>query len=172
MGVNVSGCIVTVRVCHNQCLITGEYFFHKFQTKCLCLFSGKITFRCICRIKADDVMMTFDLGRFLILVKPGICDLTFFIERQRIAIQSVHVEFFTENAPVKFIQDLFSCLFIMLKKQVINGSGVISISAFDVLKNCHLFHLPFAKPVFVIGKVLRCTDGFQIRLQGNVLRHC
>ena len=163
---------MTVCVCHNQCLIAGKYFFRKFQTKCLCLFPGQSTFRPICRIKADDVMVAFDLGTVLIFMKPGIRDLTFFIERHRIAIQSVHVEFFTENAPVKFIQDLFNRLFIMLKKQIINGSGVISISAFDVLKNCHLFHLPVAKPVFVIGKGLRCTDGFQIRLQGNVLRHC
>lgn len=98
--------MVGIRISENDYKILMERAKSKSSDPEKVNFS-KYLFRCICRIKADDVMMTFDLGRFLILVKPGICDLTFFIERQRIAIQSVHVEFFTENAPVKFIQDLF-----------------------------------------------------------------
>ena len=65
MCMYVSRLGAAVCVDDNQCWITREIFSSKFQTKLLYPFSGKSVFCCVCRIKADDIMMAFNI--FLLL---------------------------------------------------------------------------------------------------------
>ena len=54
---NVARTIVTICMCDNKCLKTRKVFLCKIETKGLCTFTGKITFRCVSRIKIDDKMI-------------------------------------------------------------------------------------------------------------------
>lgn len=67
----------------------------KLNTDSLCSFAGKSVFRHIGRIKADDIVMTFDIRAFPILMKMHICQFAFFIKRHRITVQSIHIKFFS-----------------------------------------------------------------------------
>ena len=73
MGMNISRFIVAVSMSNHQCLISGKHLLCKFQTDCLCLLSGKSVFCNIGWIVADNLVVTFDIFTFLILVKMSIC---------------------------------------------------------------------------------------------------
>ena len=73
VGMDISGFIVAIGVSNYQCLISGKHLLCKFQTDCLCLLSGKSVFCNIGWIVADNVVVTFDIFMFLILMKMSIC---------------------------------------------------------------------------------------------------
>ena len=151
VGMDISGFIVAIGVSNHQRLISGKHLLCKFQTDCLCSLSGKSILCNIGRIVADNVVMTFDVFTFLILMKMSICQFAFFVKRHRITVQSIHIKLFSQDASSGFIYYLFPGFFIMFKQKVIDSSRVISISAFNVFYDCHSYHLPVSVPLFSIG---------------------
>ena len=73
VSMDISGFIVAIGVSNYQCLISGKHLLCKFQTDCLCPLSGKSVFCNIGWIVADNVVVTFDIFMFLILMKMSIC---------------------------------------------------------------------------------------------------
>ena len=59
MGMDVAGMVSAVCVGDHHRLIAWEILFCKFQTKLLCPFPSKPTFRYVRWIETDDVMVTF-----------------------------------------------------------------------------------------------------------------
>ena len=151
VSMDISGFIVAIGVSNYQCLISGKHLLCKFQTDCLCSLSGKAVFCNIGWIVADNVVMTFDVFTFLILMKMSICQFAFFVKRHRITVQSIHIKLFSQDASTGFIYNLFPGFFIMFKQKVIDSSRVICISAFNVFYDCHSYHLPVSVPLFSIG---------------------
>ena len=80
MCVDITGVVATVCMGDNQCLVTWKIFSGKFQTKLLCPFPGKSDFCCVCRIKADDIMMAFNIFLLLVFIEFLICHSTVLVE--------------------------------------------------------------------------------------------
>ena len=121
VGMNISGLIVAIGMSNHQCPISGKHLLCKFQTDCLCSFSGKSILCNIGRIVADNVVVTFDIFTFLIFVKMSICQFAFLVKRHRITVQSIHVKLFSQDASPGFIYNLFPGFFIMFKQKVIDS---------------------------------------------------
>ena len=151
MGMDISGFIVAVSMSNHQCLISGKHLLCKFQTDCLCAWSGKFVFSNIGWIVADNVVVTFDVFTFLILMKMSICQFAFFVKRHRITVQSIHIKFFSKDTSTGFINNLFSGFLIVFKQKIIDSSRVICISAFNVFYDCHSYHLPVLVLLFSVG---------------------
>ena len=151
VGMDISGFIMTIGVSNYQGLISGKHLLCKFQTDCLCSLTGKSIFCNIGWIVADNVVVTFDIFTFLILVKMSICQFTFLVKRHRITVQPIHIKLFSQDASTGFIYNLFPGFFIMFKQKVIDSSRVICISAFNVFYDCHSYHLPVSVPLFSRG---------------------
>ena len=151
MGMDISGFIVAVSMSNHQCLISGKHLLCKFQTDCLCAWSGKFVFSNIGWIVADNVVVTFDIFTFLILVKTSICQFTFLVKRHWITVQPIHIKFFSKDTSTGFINNLFSGFLIVFKQKIIDSSRVICISAFNVFYDCHSYHLPVLVLLFSVG---------------------
>ena len=54
--------VMPIRVSADDGRMTGEVFFAEFQAKCLCLFHGQAVVGCISWVKADDILVTFDIN--------------------------------------------------------------------------------------------------------------
>jgi len=70
VDVDVSRMVMPIRVSADDGRVTGEVFFTEFQAKYLCLFHGQAVVGCISWVKADDILVAFDitmLGIFTIL---------------------------------------------------------------------------------------------------------
>lgn len=80
MRMDVSGLVATICVGDNQCLITWKIFSGKFLTKLLRPFPGKSAICCVCRIKADDIMMAFNIFLLLVFIEFLICHSTVLVE--------------------------------------------------------------------------------------------
>ena len=80
MRMDVTGLVATVCMSDNQCLITREIFLDKFQTKLLRPFPGKSAFCCVCRIKADNIMMAFNIFFLLIFIEFLSCHSAILVE--------------------------------------------------------------------------------------------
>ena len=172
MGMHISRFIVTIGMRDNQCLVSWKHLFRKFHTDGLCSFPGKTIFCHISRIVADDVVMTFDVRAFSVFMKMHICQLAFFIKRHRITVQSIHIKFFSHDAPTGFIDNLFPGFFIVFKQKLVDGIRVICISAFNVFYDCHSYHLPVSALLFLAEISQQCTDGFHFPQQETGNRQC
>ena len=53
--------VVPIRVSADDGRMTGEIFRTKLQAKCLCFFHGQAVVGCIAWVKADDILVTFDI---------------------------------------------------------------------------------------------------------------
>ena len=67
VDVDVSRMVVSIRVGADDGRVTGEIFRTKLQAKGLCLFHSQAVVGCIFGIKADDILMTFDITMLSIL---------------------------------------------------------------------------------------------------------
>ena len=61
VDMDVSRIVVPIRVSADDGRMTGEVFFAEFQAKSLCLFRGQPVVGCIAWVKADDILVTFDI---------------------------------------------------------------------------------------------------------------
>ena len=66
MYVNVTAAVVPVGVGADDCLMTGKVFFTEIFAKCLCHIYGQAVVGYVLWVKADDVVMAFDILPFLI----------------------------------------------------------------------------------------------------------
>ena len=65
--------VVPIRVSADDGRMTGEVFFAEFQAKCLCFFHGQAVVGCISWVKADDILVTFDITMLGVLAIPTVC---------------------------------------------------------------------------------------------------
>ena len=81
--------VVPIRVSADDGGMTGEVFFAEFQAKCLCLFHGQAVVGCISWVKADDILVTFDITMLGILTILAVCQQTGCCKREIAALKGV-----------------------------------------------------------------------------------
>ena len=76
VDMDISRMVVPIRVSADDGGMTGEVFFAEFQAKCLCLFHGQAVVGCISWVKADDILVTFDITMLGVLAILAVCQQT------------------------------------------------------------------------------------------------
>ena len=107
--------------------MTGEVFFAEFQAKCLCLFHGQAVVGCISWVKADDILVTFDITMLGILTILAVCQQTGRCKREIATLKGVEQVRIPQLRLALFIQKLLSGERIVLVNEVRFDGGVVRV---------------------------------------------
>ena len=89
VDMDVSRMVVPIRVGADDGRMTGEVFFAEFQAKCLCLFHGQPVVGCISGVKADDILVAFDITMLGVLTILAVCQQTGHCKREIAALKCI-----------------------------------------------------------------------------------
>ena len=132
--------VVPIRVGADDGGMTGEVFFAEFQTKCLCLFHGQAVVGCISWVKADDILVAFDITMLGVLAILAVCQQTGCCKREIAALKGIEQVGFPQLRSALFVQKLFSGERVVLVNEVRFDGGVIRVLRADMLERCHTVH--------------------------------
>ena len=132
--------VVPIRVSADDGGMTGEVFFAEFQAKCLCLFHGQAVVGCISGVKADDILVAFDITMLGILTILAVRQQTGCCKREIAALKGVEQVRISQLRPALFIQKLLPGERIVLVNEVRFDGGVVRVFRGDMLERCHTVH--------------------------------
>ena len=127
VDMDVSRMVVPIRVSADDGGMTGEVFFAEFQAKCLCLFHGQAVVGCISWVKADDILVTFDITMLGILTILAVCQQTGRCKREIATLKGVEQVRIPQLRLALFIQKLLSGERIVLVNGVRFDGGVVRV---------------------------------------------
>ena len=81
--------VVPIGVRADDGRVTGEVFFAEFQAKGLCLFHRQPVVGCISGVKADDILVTFDITMLGVLAILAVCQQTGCCKREIATLKGV-----------------------------------------------------------------------------------
>ena len=116
-----------IRVSADDGRVTGKVFFAEFQAKCLCLFHGQAVVGCFSGVKADDILVTFDITMLGILTILSVCQQTSCCKREIATLKGVEQVGFPQLRSALFIQRLLSGECIVLVNKVRFDGRVVRI---------------------------------------------
>ena len=119
--------VVPIRVSADDGRMTGEVFFAEFQAKCLCLFHGQAVVGCISWVKADDILVAFDITMLGVLTILAVCQQTGRCKREIATLKGVEQVGFPQLRLALFIQKLLSGERIVLVNEVRFDGGVVRV---------------------------------------------
>ena len=119
--------VAPIRVSADDGRVTGEVFFAEFQAKCLCLFHGQAVVGCISGVKADDILVAFDITMLGVLAILAVCQQTGRCKREIAALKGVEQVGFPQLRSALFIQKLIPGKLIVLVNEVRFDGGVVRI---------------------------------------------
>jgi len=140
VDMDVSRMVVPIRVGADDGGMTGEVFFAKVQTECLCFFHGQAVVGCISGVKADDILVAFNIFRVIVLVVLSVCQQTGCCKREIAALKGVEQVRFPQHGSALFVQNYLAGKFIVLVNEVRFGGRVVRIFRGDMLERCHTVH--------------------------------
>ena len=89
VDMDVSRMVVSVRVGADDGRMTGKVFFAEFQAKGLCLFHRQPVIGCIPWVKADDILVAFDITMLVVLAVLSVCQQTGSCKRKIATLKSI-----------------------------------------------------------------------------------
>jgi len=107
--------------------MTGKVFFAEFQAECLCLFHGQAVVGCIAWVKADDILVAFDITMLRILAILAVRQQTGRCKREIATLKGVEQVGFPQLRLALFIQKLLSGERIVLVNEVRFDGGVVRV---------------------------------------------
>ena len=119
--------VVPIRVRADDGGMTGKVFFAEFQAKSLCLFHGQAVVSCISWVKADDILVTFDITMLGVLTILAVCQQTGCCKREIAALKGVEQVGFPQLWSALFVQKLLSSERIVLVNEVRFDGGVVRV---------------------------------------------
>ena len=140
VDVNVSRMVVPIRVSADDGGMTGEVFFAEFQAKCLCLFHGQPVVGCISWVKADDILVAFDITMLGVLAILAVRQQTGRCKREIAALKGVEQVGFPQLRSALFIQKLLPGERIVLVNKIRFNRRVVRVFRGDMLERCHPVH--------------------------------
>ena len=94
-----------------------EIFRTKLQAKCLRLFHGQAVVGCISGVKADDILVAFDITMLGVLAILAVCQQTGHCKREIAALKCIEDVRFSQLRSALFIQKLLPGERIVLVKR-------------------------------------------------------
>ena len=119
--------VVPIRVGADDGGMTGEVFFAEFQTKCLCLFHGQAVVGCISWVKADDILVAFDITMLGVLAILAVCQQTGRCKREIATLKGVEQVRIPQLRSAQFIQNYLAGKFIVLVNEVRFNGRVVRV---------------------------------------------
>ena len=107
--------------------VTGEVFFAEFQAKCLCLFHGQAVVGCISWVKADDILVAFDITMPGVLAILAVCQQTGHRKREIAALKCIENVRIPQLRSALFIQKLLPGERIVLVNEVRFDGDVVRV---------------------------------------------
>ena len=89
VDMDISRMVVPIRVSADDGGMTGKVFFAEFQVKGLCLFHGQAVVGCISWVKADDILVAFDITMLGVLAILAVCQQTGRCKREIATLKGV-----------------------------------------------------------------------------------
>jgi len=129
--------VVSIGVRADDGRMTGEVFLAEFQAKCLCLFHGQAVVGCISGVKADDILVAFDITMLGVLAILAVCQQTGHCKREIAALKCIEDVRFSQLRSALFIQKLLPGERIVLVNQIGLSGRVVRIFRGDMLQRCH-----------------------------------
>ncbi|CUN26742.1 Uncharacterised protein [Faecalibacterium prausnitzii] len=117
--------VVPIRVSADDGRMTGEVFFTEFQAKCLCLFHGQAVVGCISWVKADDILVTFDITMLGVLAILAVCQQTGCCKGEIATLKRIEQVGFPQLRLALFIKKLLSGELVMLVNEVRFDGSVV-----------------------------------------------
>ena len=119
--------VVPIRVRADDGRMTGEVFFAEFQAKCLCFFHGQAVVGCISGVKAEDILVAFDITMLGVLTILAVCQQTGHCKREIATLKGVEQVRIPQLRLDLFIQKLLSGERVVLVNEVRFDGGVVRI---------------------------------------------
>ena len=119
--------VVSIGVRADDGRMTGEVFLAEFQAKCLCLFHGQAVVGCISGVKADDILVAFDIVALGVLAILAVCQQTGCCKREIATLKGVEDVRFSQLRSALFIQKLLPGERIVLVNEVRFDGGVVRV---------------------------------------------
>ena len=166
VDVDVSRMVVPIRVSADDGGMTGEVFFAEFQAKCLCLFHGQPVVGCISWVKADDILVAFDITMLGVLAILAVCQQTGCCKREIAALKGVEQVRIPQLRLSLFIQKWLPGERIMLVNEVRFDGGVVRVFRAYMLERCHTVHPELSRRAAKCGQVCKFVKEFRPDLLG------
>ena len=119
--------VVPIRVSADDGGMTGEVFFAEFQAKCLCRFHGQAVVGCISWVKADDILVTFDITMLGVLAILAVRQQTSRCKREIATLKGVEQVRIPQLRSALFIQKLLSGERVVLVNEVRFDGGIVRV---------------------------------------------
>ena len=119
--------VVPIRVSADDGRMTGKIFRTKLQAKCLCLFHGQAVVGCISGVKADDILVAFDITMLGVLTILAVCQQTGSCKRGFATLKGIQNVRFPQLRLALFIQKLLPGKLIVLVNEVRFDGGVVRV---------------------------------------------
>ena len=129
--------VMSIRVGANDGGMTGEVVLAELQTKGLRFLHGQSAFRWIPWVEADDILVTLDVIRVVVLVVLPVCQQAGHCKRGFAAFKGVQNVRFPQLGSALFIQNFLAGKFIVLVNQIGLSGRVVRIFRGDMLQRCH-----------------------------------
>ena len=149
--------VVPIRVGADDGGMTGEVFFAEFQAKSLCFFHGQAVVGCISGVKADDILVAFNIFRVIVLVVLSVCQQTGCCKREIAALKGVEQVGFPQHGSALFVQNYLAGKFIVLVNEVRFNGRVVRVFRGDMLERCHTVHPELSR------RAAEMPSGLQVR---------
>jgi len=162
VDMDVSRMVVPIRVSADDGGMTGEIFRTKLQAKCLCLFHGQAVVGCISGVKADDILVTFDITMLGVLAILAVCQQTGRCEREIAALKGVEDVRFSQHGSALLVQNYLAGKFIVLVNEVRFNGGVVRVLRGDMLERCHTVHPELSRRAAEMRSGLQVRQGFSL----------
>ena len=157
VDMDISRMVVSVWVGADNGGMTGKVFFAEFQAKCLCLFHGQAVVGCISGVKADDILVAFDITMLGVLTILAVCQQTGCCKREIATLKGVEQVRIPQLRLAVLIQKLLSGERVVLVNEVRFDGGVVRILRGDMLERCHTVHPELSR------RAAEMRSGLQVR---------
>jgi len=140
VDMDVSRMVVPIGVSADDGRMTGKVVLAELQTEGLCPFHGQAVVGCISGVKAEDILVAFDIIRVVVLAVLSVCQQTGRCKRKIAALKGVEQIRFPQHGSAMVVQKLLSGERIVLVDQVRFNGGVVRVLRGDMLERCHTVH--------------------------------
>ena len=127
VDMDASRIVVPIRVNADDGRMTREVFFAEFQAKSLCLFHGQAVVGCISWVKADDILVAFDITMLGVLAIFAVCQQAGRCKREIAALKGIEQVGFPQLRLALFIQKLLPGERVVLVNEVRFDGGVVRV---------------------------------------------
>ena len=140
---DVAGLVMPVRVGADNRLMTGKLLPAEPPAKLLRLIYGQPVVRAVPWVKADDVMMAFDILALLIHAIAEVGAHTGNCKIFLAAVQRGNTVILSRHKPPVCVQRGLHGKLVMCKGQVFFSVAVVGVFRADMFERCQRLHLPF-----------------------------